>query len=147
MKNRMSLACITTLLTPLIACHVFAAEEVSVEVLLDNVKVGHSPLYVSVQDANQFRTNDAQAGTIVRSQEKASVSVQLSVEPGVYAVSIWHDLDEDGQFSRGKDYWPTDGWGSSGNPPQGKAPSFDDMKVEISSGGQVIPIVMQYVDK
>ncbi|MEE4245352.1 MAG: DUF2141 domain-containing protein, partial [Kangiellaceae bacterium] len=74
-------------------------------------------------------------------------TVEMSVEPGIYAVSIWHDLDEDGKFSRGKDYWPTDGWGSSGNPPSGKAPSFDDMKVEVTSDGQLIPITMQYIKR
>ena len=125
---------------------VIADDKVSFQVALNGVKTGHAPLYVSVQDAGQFRTEQGAAGVIIRSQEDERTVVDLEVEPGVYAVSIWHDLDEDGEFSRGENYWPTDGWGASGTYPEDRAPSFDEMKVEILQDGQIIPIDMKYYE-
>ncbi|MEW9798572.1 DUF2141 domain-containing protein [Alteromonas sp. CYL-A6] len=121
-----------------------ATDKVTFQVALNGVKTGHAPLYVSVQDANKIRTSSANAGVILRELNEESVTVDLEVEPGVYAVSVWHDLDEDGKFSMGKNYIPTDGWGASGTPPRDRAPSFDDMKIEIFQNGQVIAVDMDY---
>ncbi|MEM6483514.1 MAG: DUF2141 domain-containing protein [Pseudomonadota bacterium] len=121
-----------------------ADEKVQFQVTLNGVQTGHAPLYVSVQDAGKFRTDSGNAGVILRSQELTNISVDLEVEPGQYAVSIWHDLDEDGEFSMGANYVPTDGWGASGTPPEDRAPSFDEMMVEILQDGQVIAIDMEY---
>lgn len=120
-------------------------DKVSFQVQLDGVQVGNAPLYISVQDAGKFRTQSGNAGTILRSQDDQLLTVDLEVEPGKYAVSIWHDLDEDGKFSINERYIPTDGWGSSGTPPKDRAPSFDEMMVEIYQDGQVVFIEMQYV--
>ncbi|WP_338518952.1 DUF2141 domain-containing protein [Alteromonas gracilis] len=147
MKLAKSLTLIAAACGSLFTTNVVANEYVTLAVNLEGIKTGHAPLYISVQDANQFRTDEGAGGTILRSQENENMTVELNVEPGIYAVSIWHDLDEDGKFSRGKDYWPTDGWGSSNNPQTGKAPSFDDMKIEVTHDGQVIPITMQYAKR
>lgn len=147
MKSIKPLVLITTLCGGLFTTSVMASETVTVAVNLEGIKTGHAPLYISIQDANQFRTNEGAGGTILRSQDNENMTVELNVEPGTYAVSIWHDLDEDGKFSRGKDYWPTDGWGSSNNPQAGKAPSFEDMKVDVTHDGQLIPITMQYAQR
>lgn len=122
-------------------------EKVVFQVSLSGVKTGHSPLYISVQDAGQFRTQDGAAGAILREQESTETIVDLEVEPGAYAISVWHDLDEDGEFSRGENYWPTDGWGASGTYPEDRAPSFEEMKVDILQNGRVVMIDMQYYER
>ncbi|MEM6604242.1 MAG: hypothetical protein AAF671_00680, partial [Pseudomonadota bacterium] len=69
-----------------------ADDKVQFQITLNGVQTGHAPLYVSVQDAGKFRTESGNAGVILRSQEQSNLSVDLAVEPGQYAVSIWHDL-------------------------------------------------------
>lgn len=121
-----------------------ADDKVQFQITLNGVQTGHAPLYVSVQDAGKFRTESGNAGVILRSQDDTNLTVDLEVEPGKYAVSIWHDLDEDGEFSMDANYVPIDGWGASGTPPEDRAPSFDEMMVEILQNGQVIAIDMEY---
>lgn len=121
------------------------SEKIPFTINLEGIQTGHAPLYISVQDAGNFRTQMGNAGIILRKQDNPTESVNLAVEPGVYAVSIWHDLDEDGQFTMGENYIPEDGWGTSGTPPHDRAPSFDEMAIEIYREGQVIDIAMQYM--
>ncbi|MEE4244436.1 MAG: hypothetical protein V2I33_03435, partial [Kangiellaceae bacterium] len=60
----------------MVSNQLMAKEKVALTVSLEGIQVGHAPLYISVQDANQFRTNDGAAGTILRSQEQQDMTVE-----------------------------------------------------------------------
>jgi len=63
-------------------------------------------------------------------------------EPGDYAVSVWHDRDNDMRFSMDAEYKITDGWGASGTPPINRMPQFDDVKISIPNMGTSLEIEM-----
>ena len=58
-------------------------------------------------------------------------------QAGDYAVSVWHDLNDDGIFSMSESYKILDGWGNSAEAEaeaeaevEGR-PSFDDVKIAV----------------
>ena len=63
-------------------------------------------------------------------------------EPGEYSVSVWHDRDNDGRFSMSDTYQVLDSWGASGTPPEGKEPTFDDVKITVPPMGTSVEIDM-----
>jgi len=65
-------------------------------------------------------------------------------EPGEYAVSVWHDMDDDMVFDMDESYRPMEGFGSSGTPPKDRAPKFDDVKLSIDSYGSAVDVALTY---
>jgi len=63
-------------------------------------------------------------------------------EASEYAISVWHDRDDDGRFSMSESYETLDGWGASGTPIENKEPTFDDVKIDIPLKGTSVTIEM-----
>lgn len=53
--------------------------------------------------------------------------------PGEYAVSMWHDIDGDGHFSKeaAKNVMPLDGWGMVNAETLRAEPQFDQVKLQV----------------
>jgi len=84
-------------------------------------------------------------GGIIKTVTPGFMKVTYHVdEPGEYAVSVWHDLNDDTIFSMDDNYRPVDGWGNSGNPPTDRRPVFDDVKVPVLSFGTTVPVTLNY---
>jgi len=69
------------------------------------------------------------------------------IEPGVYAISIFHDEDEDGELDVGFLGIPEEGFGFSNNPSIGfSQPSFNDCSFEIKDNQSIaVPINLVYL--
>ena len=79
-----------------------------------------------------------------------SNDITLTIEgiiPGTYAISIFHDEDEDGELDLGFLNIPEEGFGFSNNPPIGfSQPDFNDCKFTIEEAQSLtIPIFLVYL--
>lgn len=102
------------------------------------------PLYISVQTEADYRSMKGE-GTILRQTTAGTITetVQLPAA-GDYAISIWHDLDNDGRFSMNERYEVLDGWGSSGETLMAGAPTFQSAKISVPNFGAETSVAMIY---
>lgn len=119
-------------------------ETIPVNVTLEGVQMSDGPLYISVQTRGQYQGIKGY-GEVIQKVTPGQMSVTLDIDtPGEYAVSVWHDLNNDGIFSMTKDYKIEDGWGASGDVPTDSAPTFDDVRVTVGGGGANVVVDMIY---
>lgn len=107
-------------------------------VVVDGVKGTTGDFYVSVQTAEQYMRNEGTAGSI-ETPRPGTMTFEYEVAPGTYAISVWHDDNDNGQFDRDDTGFPVDGWALSG---QGY--NFDDVKFTVGSDGATIRMEMTY---
>jgi len=99
-------------------------------------------IYVSIQTRDTYRSMKGHGG-ILKVLTPGTMEATFNVaEPGEYAVSVWHDRDNDMRFSMAADYSIQDGWGASGTPPADRMPSFDDVKINVPNMGTSVEIAM-----
>ena len=100
-------------------------------------------IYVSIQTRENYRSMKGYGG-ILKVLTPGTMEATFNVaEPGEYAVSIWHDRDNDLRFSMDPaTYVVADGWGASGTPPMNRMPSFDDVKITVPPQGTSTEIAM-----
>ena len=120
--------------------------KVPITVTFNGVRAGDVPFYVSIQTADDYRSMKGHGGILLKT-DGGSITQTYSVpSSGDYAITVWHDLDNDGRFSMTEDYRIEDGWASSGTIPMGTAPSFGDAKINIPTYGTSVAIDMIYPD-
>jgi len=75
-----------------------------------------------------------------------SVAVCLEApRPGVYAVAVYHDENDNHRFDRGWTGLPTEGFGVSNNPrPFLRAPTHSESAFEVGAGHKVMKIDLRY---
>jgi len=102
------------------------------------------PLYISVQTKADYRSMKG-SGTILKETSSGTLTetVQLPAA-GDYAISIWHDLDNDGRFSMNERYEILDGWGSSGVTEMAGGPTFSSSKITVPNFGAETSVAMVY---
>ena len=83
-------------------------------------------------------------GGIFEVTQAGNETYAFAIPAGEYAVSIWHDTDNDERFSMDENWVPTDGWGMSGTSSADKQPRFDEVKIAIASSGTSVRIPMIY---
>ncbi len=76
-----------------------------------------------------------------------AASITLTdLEPGTYAITAHHDLDNDGKMKQGAFGIPEEGFGFSNNPPLGfSSPSFQETQFQVSGGKTTLEIRMNYL--
>jgi uncharacterized protein (DUF2141 family) len=68
-----------------------------------------------------------------------------NVDPGVYAVSVTHDENNNGKMDTGFAGKPKEGYGASNNPKNKlSAPSFDQCKFTVDQSGKMLDIDIKY---
>jgi uncharacterized protein (DUF2141 family) len=75
-----------------------------------------------------------------------SVALCLQVpRPGLYAVAVYHDENDNRRFDRGWTGLPSEGYGVSNNPrPVLRAPTHDESVIEVGAGSRVVHIELRY---
>ena len=110
---------------------------------LDPAAEGADPVYVSIQTEDQFRSLKGGGGVTPHAKTGTMSATFLVEEPGDYAVSVWHDRDGDGRFSMSADYTVVlDSYGASGQPPEDRMPTFDDVKFTVPNIGTSLSVEM-----
>lgn len=113
-------------------------------ITLTDVMQSQVPLYISVQTEADYRSMKGQ-GTILKETTAGTFSETISLpQAGDYAITIWHDLDNDGRFSMDERYEVLDGWGSSGDTSVPGAPTFQTAKITVPNFGAEATIAMIY---
>lgn len=81
----------------------------------------------------------------VRAAPDGVIFVYEGLEPGQYAVAVFHDEDHDDEFDQGTFGIPLEGYGFSRDAPVffGEPP-FKDAAIDLPDGGQEITIRMRY---
>jgi len=120
--------------------------KIPITVTLKGVSETKGPIYVSIQTREDYRSMKGFGG-ILSNPTLGDITETFKVDkPGNYAVSVWHDLDDDGRFSMSEDYKVLDGWGASGDVPDNREPTFDDVEIEVGQSGARVPVEMKYPD-
>lgn len=117
---------------------------IPVTVELSGITVTEGPIYVSIQKRDQYMGMKGHGGIIKMATPGHMTAVYKVAEPGDYAVSVWHDTNDDGIFSMDENYRILDGYGSSGTPPADSRPTFDDVKITVESFGSTVTVPMNY---
>lgn len=119
-------------------------ETIPVTVKLNGVQTGNGPLYISVQTREQYQGIKG-FGAVLEQAVSSEMSTVINIDKsGDYAVSVWHDIDNDGVFSMTDDYQIFDGWGASGNVSNAERPTFDDVRIFINDTGGSVDVDMIY---
>lgn len=75
------------------------AQENNLTVELTGLQASEGNLYLSVQSKEDYQQRRGAAGGVYKVESAGTQTYSLAVPAGVYAVSIWHDTDNDGKFS------------------------------------------------
>ena len=117
---------------------------IPVTVELTALKISEAPLYISIQKRHEYMGMRGFGG-IIKAVTNETMSATFNVdETGDYAISVWHDLNDDGVFSMDETYKVLDGWGASGDVPQNRRPIFDDVKVRVETYGAAVSVSLIY---
>ncbi len=156
MKNKRKMGLIFTTMTALGATIAVAgpyntdkvndADVATIPVTIDlkGLHISRAPIYVSIQKRAEYMGIHGHGG-VVKAVTDKSMTMTVSVrEAGEYAVSVWHDLDNDGVFSMDETYTITDGWGASGQVTTERRPTFDEVKIKVETYGAIVPVTMIY---
>lgn len=104
--------------------------------------VDGGPIYISIQTREDYQSFNGFGGVIKNAPLGTATATVKVDEPGEYAVSIWHDRDNDGRFSMDENYNVLDSWGASGTVSARAMPTFDDVKIDIPNMGTEVTIAM-----
>ncbi|WP_416879467.1 DUF2141 domain-containing protein [Litorimonas sp.] len=117
---------------------------IPVTVKLQGITETDGPIYVSIQTQENYQSMKGFGG-IINDPTAGDMTRTFKVDkPGSYAVSVWHDLDDDGRFSMTEDYKILDGWGASGDAPDDREPTFDDVQIKVDESGANVSVDMRY---
>jgi hypothetical protein len=125
----------------------YQSGDIPVTVTLTDVSpvsaIADDKIYVSIQTRETYRSLKGHGG-ILKVLNPGTMEATFHVsEPGEYAVSVWHDRDNDMRFSMNEaTYQILDGWGASGTPPTDRMPIFDDVKISIPPQGTATTVAM-----
>lgn len=111
---------------------------------LYGVKDRPGQLCVQIQTEEQFMTREAIAGACHEQVEGDRAHFDFDLAPGRYALSAWHDDNENGVFDRGDYGMPLDGWAMIGGAALRSAPSFAQNSFTVTEDGAQIDEYMVY---
>lgn len=98
------------------------------------------------RDASGFpddSENAVYSGSAVVRGETATFVVE-DLEPGKYAVAVFHDENDDGKMNMRLKIFPKEGFGLSGTLKMGK-PCFEDAAFEVRDGSNEVEVEMHYL--
>lgn len=102
---------------------------------LEGVEARGGTLYVSVQTEDQYQQNEGVAGDIIRGPVAGTMEFDFDLPLGDYAISVWHDIDADNEFDMDEQGMPADGWAMTNGSALRGAPTFQDVKFTVGTGG------------
>lgn len=116
-----------------------------VTLTLEGVQAAPGDLYVSLQTEEQFMQPRGSYGEIVKAPSAGSRTIMMKdVKPGDYAVSVWHDVDNDHQFTRATNGRPLDGWTMVNAEALRDTPKFEQVKLTVPADGKALTLKMVY---
>jgi uncharacterized protein (DUF2141 family) len=98
-------------------------------------------IYITVYDNEEDYMENRYAGAIAKVESEGSLEAVLKIPYGKYAVTIFHDVNEDEELNTNFIGIPKEPYGFSNNPKSSFGPpSFEQSLFEFSEDGQRIEI-------
>lgn len=113
-------------------------------VTLNGVEDRGATLYIGVQTEAQFMKNEAVAGEKIDNAAAGTHTVSFDLPEGDYSVSVWHDLNGNGEFDRAESGMPNEGWAMSNGSGLRGEPSFSDVSVSVDGDGARVTETVRY---
>ncbi|MGB3626686.1 MAG: DUF2141 domain-containing protein [Henriciella sp.] len=113
-------------------------------VTVNGVEDRGATLYIGVQTEAQFMKNDGVAGEIMENAAAGTHTVSFDLPEGDYSVSVWHDLNGNGEFDRAENGMPEEGWAMSNGSNLRGEPSFADVSVNVYEDGASVTETVRY---
>lgn len=111
---------------------------------LDGVRNAGGRLYVSVQRREQFMQEAAAAGSIVDAPTAGSHRFSYDLPAGEYAVSVWHDDNNNGRFDKDENFMPLDGWAMTNGSALRGEPTFEQVRIVLGDAAANARLSMSY---
>ena len=126
-----------------LACAASAAAA-PLTVNIDGIEARGGTFYVGVQTEAQFMKNDGVAGEILEAPAAGSRSFTFDLPEGVYSISVWHDVNGNGQFDMSEQGMPLDGWSSINAETLRAAPTFEQSSLALPAAGAAATLKVYY---
>ncbi|GAB6054397.1 hypothetical protein JCM17960_32170 [Magnetospira thiophila] len=144
--NRLIRVCAAAVLATGIGMTTGSAKAADLEVIINGLRdhggTVRAFLWKSSEDFRHF--DKAVQSTRFKSRPGRAVLAYAGLEPGQYALMVFHDEDNDGQLNRFLGMIPTEGWALSNNPKISGPSAFEDAVVNIDDPGAQIVVRMVY---
>ena len=125
-----------------------AASSSTLTVRVTGLRSSRGAVLVALHDSAKGFPGGDQAlrrETVAPARDKTASVVFKGLKPGVYAVAILHDENQNGKLDTGLFGIPREGYGASNNPrPRFKAPSFDAAKFDLTGPEKAVEIKTRY---
>jgi uncharacterized protein (DUF2141 family) len=111
---------------------------------VQNIKKAVGDIYIAVYDNEDDYMENRFAEAIAKVESEGSLEVVLKIPYGKYAVTIFHDVNQDAELSTNFMGIPKEPYGFSNNPKSTFGPpSFEQSLFEFSEDGQGIEVELK----
>lgn len=108
---------------------------------VQNIKKAVGDIFIAVYDNEKDYMENRFAEAIAKVESEGALEVALQIPFGKYAVTIFHDVNQDGELSTNFIGIPKEPYGFSNNPKSSFGPpSFEQSLFEFKAPGQWIEI-------
>ena len=109
------------------------------EITVTNIQESKGDIYLGIYNKREgFPDEKKTFQNRIVSAEKGSVTISLSLPFGVYAVSVYHDVNRNGKLDKNVFGAPTEPYGfSNGLRPLFSAPDFEQCSFELFSDQRI----------
>ncbi|MBD2752839.1 DUF2141 domain-containing protein [Spirosoma validum] len=116
-------------------------KKANLKVDIQNIKTLKGSVFIALfKSGTEFPSGKATEGKKVDANSH-SVQTTFSVEPGEYAVAVFHDENANGKMDKGMFGIPKEPYGFSNNfRPKMSAPKFSDCQFTVGNDGKSISI-------
>jgi uncharacterized protein (DUF2141 family) len=138
----MSIKILSTILMLLFSTLATSAE---LSVSVNNIQHNKGQIRVILYDhSDSFLDEDKSLSIEQVAASDGAITVNFNqLDPGYYAVVVYHDEDDDGKLDRFLGMIPSEGYGLSNNPKVFGKPKFDDARISIN-GNESVTIKLNY---
>jgi uncharacterized protein (DUF2141 family) len=120
------------------------SEKMELNLKVKNIKKSVGVIYITVYDNEEDYMENRYAGAIAKVESEGSLEAVLKIPYGKYAVTIFHDVNEDEELNTNFIGIPKEPYGFSNNPKSSFGPpSFEQSLFEFSEDGQRIEIELK----
>ncbi|EMG36554.1 hypothetical protein PCS_02566 [Desulfocurvibacter africanus PCS] len=143
MRQPIALLLFIFILMPIWAAHALAAD---LEVTLTGIRNDSGSIRIAVLD-RLIGSPDADNAVALHKEPARPGSMTLrftGLEPGRYALAVFHDEDDDGELQRLLGLIPLEGYALSGNTGRMGPPSFGRMAFVLTDEGAAMTLPMRY---
>ncbi|GEQ85903.1 hypothetical protein ULMS_14110 [Patiriisocius marinistellae] len=114
---------------------VLQAQVNTIELTITNLDSNDGTVLAGLYDSESNWLNKRLMGSISKIENKKATVVFTDVPDGTYAVSTFHDEDNDGKLNMIMGFYPSEDTASSNNAPaRFGPPTWEDAKFEVKNG-------------